>query len=65
MPKYEERQTYFISGIGQRQTVDAARICGGVANIAAVAKELTFVDGLLGVLTFGIYTPETARVYCK
>jgi len=24
----------------------------------------TFVNGLLGVVTFGIYTPREARVYC-
>lgn len=64
-PKYEERQNYFVSGIGQRQTVDAAKICGGADKVAATAKELTFMDGLLGLLTIGIYTPETARVYCK
>jgi hypothetical protein len=64
-PRYEERQTYFVSGLGQRQTIDAARICGGADKVAAVGKEMTFIDGLLGALTAGIYTPETARVYCK
>jgi hypothetical protein len=24
----------------------------------------TFVNGLLSVVTFGIYTPREARVYC-
>jgi len=65
VPKYEEKQNYFVSGIFQRQTIDAAQICGGAEKVAATAKEHTFVDGLLGVLTIGIYTPETARVYCK
>ena len=65
VPKYEETQTYFLSGIGQSKTIDAARICGGAEKVAATAKEHTFLDGLLAVVTFGIYTPETARVYCK
>ncbi|HAI1307699.1 TPA: increased serum survival lipoprotein Iss, partial [Escherichia fergusonii] len=25
----------------------------------------TFVNGLLGFITFGIYTPLEARVYCS
>ena len=65
VPKYEDRQTYFVGGIGQKQTIDAAKICAGADKIQATATEITFVDGLLGLLTFGIYTPQTARVYCK
>lgn len=65
VPKYEDRQTYFVGGLGQKQTVDATQICGGANKVNAVATEITFVDGVLGMLTFGIYTPITARVYCK
>lgn len=65
VPKYEEKQTYFVGGIFQKRTVNAAQICGGSDKVAATAKETTFTDGLLTVFTFGIYTPETARVYCK
>lgn len=64
-PKYEERQNYFISGLGQMKTVDATRICGGAEKVSAVAKEMTFIDGLISFVTFGIWTPETTRVYCK
>jgi hypothetical protein len=64
-PKYEDRQTYFIGGLAQKQTVDATQVCGGANKVNAVATEITFVDGVLGMLTFGIYTPITARVYCK
>ncbi len=65
VPRYEDRQTYFISGLGQKQTVDAVKICGSPDKVKAVAKEHTFLDGVLSAFTFGIYTPETARVYCK
>jgi len=64
-PDKEESQTFFISGIGQQQEIDAAKVCGGVDKIAKVESELTFVDGLLGGITFGIYTPRTARIYCS
>ena len=64
-PSFEDRQDFFIAGIGQDETVDAAKICNGSQNVIKVESELTFLDGFLGVLTYGIYTPRTARVYCK
>ncbi len=64
-PKSEESQTFFVSGIGQQKTVDAAKVCGGAAKVDGVAVEQAPLDVLLGVVTFGIYTPRTARVYCK
>jgi hypothetical protein len=59
------KPSFFVSGIGQKQTIDAAKVCGGAAKVEGVAVEHTFMDGLLGFVTFGIYTPRTARVYCK
>ena len=64
-PKVEDSQAFFVSGIGQKSTVDAAQVCGGASKVVGVAVEKTFLDGLLGTVTGGIYTPYTARVYCK
>ncbi len=64
-PSLDSKQTFFVGGIGQEDNVDAAKICNGVENIIKVESELTFTDGLLNILTSGIYTPRTARVYCK
>jgi hypothetical protein len=64
-PKTEDSQTFWVSGIGQNTTVDAAKVCGGAAKVSAVATERSGTDVLLGLVTFGIYTPQTARVYCK
>ena len=64
-PKTENMQSFFISGLGQKQEVDAAQVCGGSDKVARVEAEQKFIDGLLGTLSFGIYTPRTARVYCK
>ncbi|PSW32333.1 lipoprotein bor [Photobacterium phosphoreum] len=58
-------QPFFVSGIGQRKTVDAAKLCGGADKVAKVEVQETFVNGLLSVVTFGIYTPRQARVFCK
>lgn len=58
-------QPFFVSGIGQHKTVDAAKLCGGADNVAKVEVQQTFVNGLLSVVTFGVYTPRQACVFCK
>ena len=50
------------SGIGQKKTVDAAKICGGAENVVKTETQQTFVNGLLGFIALGIYTPLEARV---
>ena len=56
---------FFVSGIGQKKTVDAAKICGGAENVVKTETQQTFVNGLLGFITLGIYTPLEAHVYCS
>ena len=50
-----------VSGIGQKKTVDAAKICGGAENVVKTETQQTFVNGLLGFITLGIYTPLEAH----
>ena len=54
---------FFVSGIGQKKTVDAAKICGGAENVVATETQQTFVNGLLGFITLGIcYSAGSACV---
>ncbi|MCV4783909.1 Bor family protein, partial [Escherichia coli] len=64
-PKETITHHFFVSGIGQKTTVDAATICGGAENVVKTETQQTFVNGLLGFITLGIYTPLEARVYCS
>ncbi|EEJ1436193.1 lipoprotein bor, partial [Salmonella enterica subsp. houtenae] len=48
-----------------KKTVDAAAICGGADKVMRTETQQTFVNGLLGFVTLGIYTPLEARVYCS
>ena len=41
----------------EEKTVDAAKICGGAENVVKTETQQTFVNGLLGFITLGIYTP--------
>ena len=34
---------FFVSGIGQKKTVDAAKICGGAENVVKTETQQTFV----------------------
>ncbi|EEC9990311.1 increased serum survival lipoprotein Iss [Escherichia coli] len=64
-PKETITHHFFVSGIGQEKTVDAAKICGGAENVVKTETQQTFVNGFLGFITLGIYTPLEARVYCS
>ena len=64
-PTYSKSQTFFISGIGQEQTVNAAEVCGGAAKVAKIQTIQEPMDVALSLVTIGIYTPRTAKVYCK
>ena len=64
-PTKQEMQAFFVGGIGQEQEINAAQICGGADKVAKVDAHISFLDGLLGGLTWGIFTPHSARVYCK
>ena len=64
-PKETITHHFFVSGIGQKKTVDAAKICGGAENVVKTETQQTFVNGLLGFITLGIYTPLGYIVYCS
>ena len=55
---------FFVSGIGQ-ENCRAAKICSGAENVVKTETQQTFVNGLLGFITLGIYAPLEARVYCS
>ena len=54
---------FFVSPIGQKKTVDAAKICGGAENVVKTETQQTFVNGLLGFITLGLlYSAGSACV---
>ena len=61
----DEMQTFFVSGLGQTQTIDAAATCGGAEKVVKVERSHSALNWFLGLLTFSIYTPYDARVYCN
>ena len=51
---------FFVSGIGQKKTVDAAKICGG-ENVVKTETQQTFVNGCR-FYYFRYFIPLEARV---
>lgn len=58
-------QTFFVSGLGQEQEINATEICEGKENVASIQTKSNFVNVILGLVSYGIYTPRQIRVYCK
>lgn len=57
---------FFVAGLGQTHRINAAQICGGASKVVQVEAQLTFLNWLVGLPTFGLlYTPRQYRVYCK
>ena len=56
---------FFVSGIGQKKTVRCSQNLWRHAEMLLKQKQQTFVNGLLGFIILGIYTPLEARVYCS
>jgi Bor protein len=57
---------WFVStwlwGLVPAKEIDVRRECP--AGIATIMTETSFVDGLVSVLTIGIYTPQHVRITC-
>ena len=56
---------FFVAGLGQSHRINASEICGGKDKVVSVEAQLTFVNGLLNVLSGGLYSPRQFRVMCK
>ena len=55
-PKETITHHFFVSGIGQKKTVDAAKICGGAENVVKTETQQTFVNGLSVLLLRHLYS---------
>ena len=54
-PKETITHHFFVSELGRRKLSMAAKICGGAENVVKTETQQTFVNGLLGFITLGIY----------
>ena len=55
----------FLFQMGRRNCRCSQNFRGKAENVVKTETQQTFVNGLLGFITLGIYTPLEARVYCS
>ena len=64
-PKETITHHFFVSRISRRK-LSMVQIVAAQKNVVKQKTQQTFVNGLLGFITFlGIYTPLEVRVYCS
>ena len=56
-----EKNHYVVGGLASIKTSDPIRMAGDAKDYQVTVKH-TFVDGLINLLTSGIYTPTTTIV---
>ena len=64
-PKETITHHFFVSGIGRRKLSLQPKFVAAQKMLLKQETQQTFVNGLLGFITLGIYTPLEARVYCS
>ena len=57
----KKKNHYLIYGIAPLKTSDPIKMAGDAKNYQVTIKH-TFVDGILNLLTYGLYTPTTTIV---
>ena len=65
LPSYEGKHHFIFWGLGQEKEVNASEACDKGQKVEAVDSHLTFVDGFLSAITYGIYYPRSYRIYCS
>ncbi len=56
-----EKNHYLVAGLAPIKTADPAKMAGEAKNYQVTIKH-TFIDGLINILTSGLYTPTTTIV---
>ena len=63
-PSYQDSKAFFLFGLVGEHHVDVLRICNGKEPVQMQSQQ-TITDGLLGVITLGIYSPHSTKVWCN
>ncbi len=64
VPEYEDSKSFYFWGLSGEHRVDVKKICGDTEALQMQSQQ-TLVDGVLTLLTLGIYAPHTVKVWCK
>ena len=60
---YEESKPFFLWGLAGEHHINVLDVCNNQEPLQMQSQK-TFSDGVFGLITLGIYTPHTAKVWC-
>lgn len=63
-PTYQARKDFYLAGLIGKHKVDVNEACEG-SNVLQMQTVVTSNDYLMGMITFFIYSPRTAKVWCE
>ncbi|GAA5189253.1 Bor family protein [Ferrimonas gelatinilytica] len=64
VPSYQDTRHFFFWGLAGEERVNVSEICKE-KSVAQMQSQQTFVNGLLGWVTLGIYAPHSVKVWCE
>ena len=62
-PTFQRSYPHYVFGLIGENAVNIEEVCEG-RGATQLQTQFTFVDSLLGLVTLGIYSPRTAKVWC-
>lgn len=61
---YEDSRPFFLWGLVGEERVDVKKVCVD-KSVTQMQSQQTFSDGALSLITLGIYSPHTIKVWCQ
>ena len=63
-PTYSDWKAFYFWGLAGEQHVNVQEVCGDKKVVQMQAQDSSGIR-LVSILTLGIYTPRTAKVWCE
>lgn len=63
-PSFDQRQDFYLWGLVGESHINVKQVCEA-KQVTQMQSQMTPVDALLGLVTIGIYSPKSARVWCN
>lgn len=62
-PNYQQSKPYFLVGLVGKHRIDVRSICEA-SEVLQMQSQRTLADGAFSLLSLGLYTPLTVKVWC-
>jgi hypothetical protein len=62
-PTYLDSKPFYLWGLSGEHRVDVLKVCNKNEPLQMQSQQ-TFSDGLLSLITLGIYAPHTMKIWC-